>query len=108
LIKHDNTIPHIVERDAKLGLTLADFVEQSRILHSYDRLGSEALQKRNLPFGKRSHFKAIGADVAEQDTILSKRQEEHSANARFDCSRAFRITLIPIRICPHIGDVDEG
>jgi len=41
-------IGHVVEGCVQLGLTLADFFEQSGILHSNHRLGREVLQQRDL------------------------------------------------------------
>src|SRR5204862_97304 len=40
-IEHDDAVPHIVEGDAQLGLTLAELVEEARIFDRDHRLVSE-------------------------------------------------------------------
>ena len=48
LVEHRHAIGHIVEGDTQFCLTLADFVQQSRILYRDHRLGGEVLQQRDL------------------------------------------------------------
>ena len=47
-VEHRHAVAHVLERDMEFLLTLADFVEQPRILHCDDRLGGEVLQQHDL------------------------------------------------------------
>src|SRR5215831_4548124 len=44
VVEHDDTIGHVIEGGAQFGLTLANFVEQPRILHGDYRLGCKIFQ----------------------------------------------------------------
>ena len=56
-VEHRHPVAHVVEGDAQLGLPLADFVQQPRIVHRNDRLRRETLQQCNV-------FVREGADLA--------------------------------------------
>ena len=47
-VEHGDAVAHVLERDAKFLLALADFIQQPRVLHRDHRLGSEVLQQRDL------------------------------------------------------------
>ena len=72
-VEHRHAVAHIVEGDAQLGLTLADFVEQPGIVHRDDRLRREAFQQRDLLVGERPHFLAVRRRSAEQHVVLAQR-----------------------------------
>ena len=44
-IEHGDTVAHVLEGDIEFVLTLADFVQQPRVVHRDHRLGSEAFQQ---------------------------------------------------------------
>jgi hypothetical protein len=63
LIKHRDTIDHVVEGNPQLPLALADFVEQPCILHRDHRLRREILQQRDLLVGEGADFLTCGYDA---------------------------------------------
>ena len=72
-VEHRDAVAHVVEGDAQLGLALADFVEEPRIVHRDDRLRREVFEQRDLLFGKRPHLAARAGDHAEQRVVAAQR-----------------------------------
>ncbi len=80
-VEHRHTVAHIVERDAQLGLALADLLQQPSIVHRDDRLRGEILQQRDLFIGKLPDLAATGADKAEQRLFLAQRDVKNATHA---------------------------
>src|SRR4029077_17548227 len=92
-VEHSDAIGHVVEGRPQLGLTLANLVEQPRVLHRDNCLGCEVLQQRDLPFGERSHFLTVDVERAEQNAVLSQRYPKQSPSAaQVDNSTPQRVT----------------
>jgi hypothetical protein len=72
LVEHHDAIGHVVEGDAQFGLTLADFVEQPRVLDRDDRLRREVLQQRDLLVGERPDFLA----KSPKSVVVAQRDPE--------------------------------
>jgi hypothetical protein len=85
-VEHRYPVDHVVEGNPQFLLTLADLVQQPRILHRDDRLRGKVLQQRNLLVGKRPNLTAVGCDVAEQSAVLAQwHSKKRAHSAMTDC-----------------------
>ena len=68
-IEHDDAVPHIVEGDAQLGLTLAELVEEARIFDRDHRLVSEGGGQLDLLLRKSFDARSANAEYAYQRVL---------------------------------------
>src|SRR5207248_938475 len=87
---------------------LAQFAEQPRVLHRYDRLRREVFEQRDPLVCERSHFLAINNDRSKQGILFSERYGEPGTDpSRFDTLLVIRIS--PIRVGrQHIDDIENA
>ena len=81
-VEHGDAIGHVVEGDPQLGLTLADFVEQPRILHRDHRLGGEVLQQCDLLVGEGPDLPPVDRDSPMTPIVLPSRMSGTATNGR--------------------------
>jgi len=67
--EHDDAIAHIVEGDAQLGLAVAQFFEQARILDRDHRLVRESGSEFNLLVREGFDARAVNRKYADQDLL---------------------------------------
>ncbi len=71
LVEHDHAIAHIVEGDPQFGLTLADLIKESCVLHCDHCLRREALQQRDFLVSERSYLQPGRNDHSQERVVLS-------------------------------------
>ena len=74
-LRHFAERAKFLDRAAKFIGTLAQFVEQSRVLDRNNRLLREVLNKLDLLVGERAHLLAVNRDRADQRILLEHRDE---------------------------------
>jgi len=76
-----------VRRGRLLFQRLACLCDESRILHSDDRLRGEVLQQRDLLVGERAHLLAVDHKYPEQCIVFAQRHRQLRASAThfYDC-----------------------
>ena len=75
--EHRNSIAHIVEGDAQLGLSIPQFLEQSRILDRDHRLIGETGRELDLFIGERLDARAGNNENADQRVLTQQRNAKH-------------------------------
>ena len=90
-VEHRDAVAHVVEGDAQFGLTLADLVEQPRVLHRDDRLRREVFEQRDLLVGERPHLSASRLIVPRGPSLRSG-HEESAGPAIVDRARRHVVT----------------
>src|SRR5215831_16163278 len=102
--KHRNTVAHIVEGDTQLRLSVAQFLEQPRILDRDHRLIGEAGGQLDLFFRKGFDARAANDENADERVLAKKRNAEDRAGA--DELLFFAIGVF--RVLQYIGNVDRA
>src|SRR5262249_45982876 len=96
-----------LQRLAQIVRTLAQFIEQPRILDSDDGLFGEALNQLNLFVCERPKLLAIDRDGPDQGFFFEHRNCNQTATApQFDQSARFRAFDVG-RPCRNVGNVYE-
>src|SRR6516165_61391 len=98
LIEQRHAVTHVLECDAEFPLTLADLIQQPRILHRNDRLRRKILQQRDLLVGEWPHFLAKYRNSAEQLSILTESDRNIAACTPEICERPPRRHAGPVSI----------
>jgi hypothetical protein len=90
-------------------LTLADFFEQSGILHSDNRLGGEILQQRDLLVRERPHFLAVNVNCPEH-VLISRQRHVQRCTGTSEIDIGTPQTLVtPVKIIVfQVEGVDVG
>jgi hypothetical protein len=70
VVEHRDAVAHIVKSDAQLGLTLADLLEQTGIVHRDDGLRREALQQGDVLVRERLHREPVHDKAADDLAFL--------------------------------------
>ena len=87
----------LFQRFGEIGRTLAQFVEQPRVLDGDHRLGGEVMDKLDLLVGKRANLLAVQAERADQFVLLQHRNSQSCPNAaKFDGRNSHLIAAIEI------------
>jgi hypothetical protein len=79
--EHDNAVAHIVEGDAQLGLTVAQFLEQPGILDRDHRLVSKGGGQLDLLARVGLDARPVNSEYADQLITARQRNAEHRAVA---------------------------
>src|ERR1044071_4333996 len=90
LVEHHDAIAHVFESDPQFCLALADFAEESCILHCDDSLCGEILQQRNLFIAEWFHFLTVQHERAEQLLVFAECNPQCGASAEAVCKGATR------------------
>ncbi len=78
-VEHRDTVTHVLECDAQFFLTLADFVQQPRVLHRDHSLRREILEQSDLLLGEWAYFAASRGDHSEKRIVATQRNAQQSA-----------------------------
>ena len=82
VVEHRDAVGHVVEGDAQLGLALADFVQQPRILHRDHRLRREVFATARSACRRTAGPRGGAAAIMPSSTsVLAQRHAQHGADA---------------------------
>ena len=98
----------LLQRLSQVASSLAQFVQQSRVLNGDDSLRSEVLHEFYLPVGERSHFPAVDNNRTNQHVFLEHRYGKKGPRARLlDGHHAQRLTFSVSGIRFQIRDMGD-